>query len=269
VDERSICLFLAMMGLSVREAQNKLEAVLGFDVIGSSIITRYLQQRQFPASSRKPSDEPPTTIIDDAIPEALDKQPFSSVKELATLTCIPTTPVYRHLRRSLGFVLKQLRSVPDTLTDTQTARRVTLSNQLLLELLSIKHHRWHFVITLDESWFYLSTHHQQIWLRADQELPERVKHRIQDKKIMVTIAWNPLGFHLVEALPKGRNFNAEYYGDHILAERIRFRSEAGERYLVIHADNALPHSAQNCRTFCAGKGLRPATYRPSSPGLVP
>jgi hypothetical protein len=72
--------------------------------------------------------------------------------------------VYRHLTKSLGFVRKHLRWVPHTLTDTQKAQRVTLPNQLLLELLSIKHHGWHFVITLDEPWFYLSTDHQQIWL---------------------------------------------------------------------------------------------------------
>jgi hypothetical protein len=32
-----------------------------------------------------------------------------------------------------------------------------------------------------------------------------------------TIGWNPLGFPLIVALPKGRTFNAEYYYDNILA----------------------------------------------------
>jgi hypothetical protein len=40
---------------------------------------------------------------------------------------------------------------------------------------------------------------------------------IQDQKIIVTIAWNPLGFPLVVALPKECIFNAEYYRDNILA----------------------------------------------------
>jgi hypothetical protein len=34
---------------------------------------------------------------------------------------------------------------------------------------------------------------------------------------MVAIAWNPLGFPLIVALPKGRTFNAEYYRDNIFA----------------------------------------------------
>jgi hypothetical protein len=33
-----------------------------------------------------------------------------------------------------------------------------------------------------------STDYEQTWLRPAQEPPERAKHTIQDKKIMVTIA---------------------------------------------------------------------------------
>jgi hypothetical protein len=115
MDQRSICLFLAMKRLSAREVHNELVAVLGLDAIGSSTVTRYLRQRQFPVIFLEPSDEPPTTIINDAILETFDKQSFSSVRELAKLTCIPTTTVYRHLTKSLGFVLKHLRWVPHTL----------------------------------------------------------------------------------------------------------------------------------------------------------
>jgi hypothetical protein len=42
------------------------------------------------------------------------------------------------------------------------SQRVTLSNQLLLDFLLIKHQCWHFVITLEESWFSPSTDHEQI-----------------------------------------------------------------------------------------------------------
>jgi hypothetical protein len=47
--------------------------VLGPDAIAYSTITSYRRQRQFPAISSEPSDEPPTTIIDDAILDGLDK----------------------------------------------------------------------------------------------------------------------------------------------------------------------------------------------------
>jgi hypothetical protein len=41
MDQRSICLFLAMKGLSAREVHSELVAVLGLDVIGYSTVTRY------------------------------------------------------------------------------------------------------------------------------------------------------------------------------------------------------------------------------------
>jgi hypothetical protein len=66
-----------MKGLSAREVHSELVIVLGLDVIGHSSVTRYLRQRQFPVIFPEPSDEPLTTIIDEAILQALDKRPFS------------------------------------------------------------------------------------------------------------------------------------------------------------------------------------------------
>jgi hypothetical protein len=58
--------------------------------------------------------------------------------------------------------------------------------------------------------------------------------------MMVTMGWNPFGFQLLEALPKGRNFDAEYSRVKILPEPIQFLPEPGGRQLVVRADNARP-----------------------------
>jgi hypothetical protein len=150
-------------------------------------------------------------------------------------------------------------------TDTHKAQRATPSNQLFLELLLIKHHRWHFVITLDESRYYLTTEQEQISLQADQEPPERAKHTIQDTQVMVATAWTSLGFHLVRLLSKGKGFHAEYYRDNLLMELIRLRPVAGERSLVIHVDNGRPHLADNSRTVVPKMGYGPAHIRPTRP----
>jgi hypothetical protein len=105
--------------------------------------------------------------------------------------------------------VKHFRWVPQGLTDTQKAQCLTLSKKLLRKLRSIKHQGWQFIITLDGSEFYLTTDYERVWLRPDQELPERRRHTIQDEKIIAKIAWSPLGFHLLDALPKGRTFDAE------------------------------------------------------------
>jgi hypothetical protein len=69
----------------------------------------------------------------------------------------------------------------------------------------------------------LATDHEQIWLRPGETPPERARHTIQDRKSMVIIAWNPLGFPLITALPKGCTLNAEYYRDNILAALTQFQ----------------------------------------------
>jgi hypothetical protein len=116
MDQRSISPFLAKKGLSARDVHNERVAVLGLDAIIYSTITKYLRQQHFPAISFEPPDEPPITIIGDAILDALDKQPFSSIRELVKLTCIATTTVHRYLTSSFGFVVKHLHWVPQELT---------------------------------------------------------------------------------------------------------------------------------------------------------
>jgi hypothetical protein len=85
---------------------------------------------------------------------------------------------------------------------------------------------------------------------------------IQDRKSMVTIAWNPLGFPLIAALPKGRTFNAEYYRDNILVALAQFQPEDDEGKLVVHADNARVHVAQKCQAFGGENGLRLTPHSP-------
>jgi hypothetical protein len=142
MDQQSICLFLAMKRLSAQVIDNKLIAVLGPDAIGSSRVTNYLRQRHFPSTLRDTPDEPAATVIDNTIMDALEEQPFSSIRELDQLTCIPRSTGHRHLTQSLGFVAKHLRWVPHSLTAAQKAQRVTLLNEPLSELHSIKHHGW-------------------------------------------------------------------------------------------------------------------------------
>jgi hypothetical protein len=66
-------------------------------------------------------------------------------------------------------VVKHLRWIPYTLTLPQKTERDTLSIELLRQLRSIEHHGWQFIITIDESWFYLSTDDEQIWLRVEEQ----------------------------------------------------------------------------------------------------
>jgi hypothetical protein len=50
-----------------------------------------------------------------------------------------------------------------------------------------------------------------VWVRRGEKVPERERHTVQSAKFMLTIVWNPGGFHLIKVLEKCRKFNTGYY----------------------------------------------------------
>jgi hypothetical protein len=87
------------------------------------------------------------------------------------------------------------------------------------------------------------------------------------KKIMFTIVWNPRGFRLIKVLEKGRKFNAGYYIAEILEPLSQGRSieAAGdERKLLVHGDNARPHTARLSTQYFSENRMKLAPHPPYS-----
>jgi hypothetical protein len=83
-----------MKGLSAQNIHGEFVVVLGSDAISYSTVTKYLRQTRIFPIPMETLEKPPNTVTDDAILDALQQQPFSSVRELAKLTCIPRSPVH-------------------------------------------------------------------------------------------------------------------------------------------------------------------------------
>jgi histone-lysine N-methyltransferase SETMAR len=90
--------------------------------------------------------------------------------------------------------------------------------------------------------------------------------------MLMTIVWNPSGFHNVTALPKGLKFNACYYAREILQEIKNWREQQGVgdgRILSVHSDNARRHTAKLSMDFLNANGMKKAPHPPYSPDLAP
>jgi hypothetical protein len=116
MSQQTIALFLAIKGLSSRATHDELVTVLRPAASASSTVTKYLQQRHVPDIPIEDPEEASPTVVDDAILDALQHQPFSSVGELAKLTCLPRTTVHRRRTGTLRCIVPHLRSVPHSLT---------------------------------------------------------------------------------------------------------------------------------------------------------
>jgi hypothetical protein len=127
-------------------------------------------------------------------------------------------------------------------------------------------------VTLDESWFYISTDHEFIWLRPDEEIPKRERQTVQSEKVMLIIVWNPSGFHLIRVLPKEFKFSAGHYVAQILGPLPGWhRIQVGRtnRKLTVHADNARPHTGKLTLVFMEQNVMKRAPSPPCSPDLAP
>jgi hypothetical protein len=158
-----IVAYLSLKGIAACETHDDIVATLRPDAMSYGSVTRYLREARFPPSKPEPHPAEVQRDLDDsdqAILAALEDSPFASVRQLFRLTHLPSTAVYRRLTQSLGFVAGHLRWVPHALSDAQEGERVNLSRRLLSMLEVQRDRAWHDIVTLDESWFYLSTDYE-------------------------------------------------------------------------------------------------------------
>jgi hypothetical protein len=76
----------------------------------------------------------------------------------------------------------------------------------LLQVPSVQSTRqWHDIVALNESWIYLFNEHDLMWTASGENVVDRDRHTIQSPKFMLTVVWNPIGFHVAcsENPPEG------------------------------------------------------------------
>ena len=118
----------------------------------------------------------------------------------------------------------------------------------------------------------MTTDYEQMWLPVEEKPPTRTKKTIISKKYMITIFWNPNGFHVVEALADNMVFNSDYFINEIL-EQINFQTsmdrEKLKQNLILHFDNARPHISKKVVNYLACNDMKRAPQPPYSPDIAP
>jgi hypothetical protein len=177
----------------------------------------YITQRAF-GSGRLPGDR-----LDALIMSAFEQCPFHSVRTLYSALKHLHTIVWRHLD-SPGLVVRNLRLVPCELSPSQGVERVGMAIELQQILQSAKHRRWWYFLTEDEFWLDYTIGHNHMWIPGGEEVLARPRRTIASPKRMLTVFWSPLGFSLVEIMPKGILFGFQYFCSNILSAVVQNRS---------------------------------------------
>jgi hypothetical protein len=97
MDQKAIVLYLHMRGMSLDAIHEDVMRVLGENAVAYSTATKYVRSEKFPPKNDGLPSQPMTVEpgpVDQAIIAALVDEPFSSVRELSRLTCLPWSTVH-------------------------------------------------------------------------------------------------------------------------------------------------------------------------------
>ena len=118
----------------------------------------------------------------------------------------------------------------------------------------------------------METNYELVWLPNDVPPPEKEKKMKTDKKMMLTVFWNPEGFLIVDVLPHGQKFNSEYFINNILQpiyEQLSSRAEELGKTITLHFDNAKVHTSRKVQEYMESHNMKKAAQPPYSPDIAP
>jgi hypothetical protein len=217
MDQKPIVLYLRTKEMVLDVIHDDLVRTHGTDAVAYSMVTKYARNAQF---SGQKEAIPPETLdvehspVDEVILMDLAEFLFlfSSVRELSPRICLPRSILHRapapHSITPLHSATSSMG--PRLLTAEQKQIRVQMAIELLQVLLVQSTSQWHDMVTLNESWIYLFSEHDLMWTAPGEIVVDRKRHTVQSPKFMLTVMWNPIGFHVLKTFPKGRKFNTQY-----------------------------------------------------------
>jgi hypothetical protein len=147
--------------------------------------------------------------------------------------------------------------------------RLQKATEFLEYLQSIKHQASQCTLTAEESYFYSDIDWKQQCLPEDDEPGPRTRRGTDHSNTILTIAWNPNGFHLIDAMPKGEKHSVRYHVNNITTPICQRLIPADKCKLVNHPDNSQCHTAKVVLEFVSQRKVRFARHPSDSPDIAP
>jgi hypothetical protein len=151
----------------------------------------------------------------DRVADAVEKNKYASLRELAIITKTSKDTARRILLHDLKLMKRNLKWIPHTLNEAQKRMRVEISHKLLTELKKDEENDFIHIVTGDERRIYYSYPHDSMWTRG-KEVEERERRRIDSKKIMLTVPWGVEATPIFTLLPPDESMNATTFSSLVI-----------------------------------------------------
>lgn len=275
IQQRSVIRFFYLKGESNQFIADSLQEVYGPDAYSLEKVKYWTHQFKLGRTNinnNKSTGKPPLDYLDANILKVLTDYPFSSVRSIAEVLKEPRSTIYEHLTESLGLKNYSLKWVPHELTCVMKQKRKDEATNLLNVLMTESFNDFDFIVTGDESWFYLDYSPRTLWTISNENIPERVEKTIGAKKYMITVMWSKSRFYVIELLDECQSFNSEYFMNHILKLLlIEFKKthKKSKKPILLHVDNARPHNSKKVDAFLRKNNIQRMPHPPYSSDLAP
>ena len=170
------------------------------------------------------------------------------------------------------------RWVPPLLSEDEKLKRVSGSRKFIRKCERDRNFL-NKIITTDETWVHFyepeDKRSSMVWKHSDSPLPKKAKTIKSMGKVMCIMFVDRRGMLLVHMVPEGKTANANNYSKVIRRDLLNvIRKKRPElineiKYVVLHQDNAPPHTANTTQLEIDVLGLQRVDHPPYSSDLAP
>jgi hypothetical protein len=188
--QRAVITFFMLKGLKTKDIRPEAESVYGPDALARLTVKkcrRLFQHGRTDLFDDPGSGMPLTNHLGEAIGSMLAEKPFSPWKDFCCHFRIGKTTRMRMLHDMVGSKKRHLCWVPHVLSINQKNERVSDSNPLWTSLMEHRAADFERASTGDEPSFVLDCLRDSIWAASRDELPQRIKQKIDTEKCWASI----------------------------------------------------------------------------------
>ncbi len=269
--------FCVKLGWTVPQTKAALQAVYGQRTLHRNRIalwhnefthgrTRLVDQE---CAHKRRTTRMPANIA--AVQQAIDGDRRLSVLAIHRQTGISESGVFRILRKDLHLSRKAAKFVPALLTPHHLRTRYECASTVLANLRAnpdfLK-----TVVTMDESWVY--TYDPELkyqsaeWLPKGAPRPTKPQRPRSCRKSLLLSFFDYRGMLHFEFL-RNRTVNTEIFLDVLARLRTALQNKRPRTKMLLHMDNASPHTSRDTRLFLLLTGQKTMAHPPNSPDVAP
>ena len=281
VSQRLIVFAFADEGMSVNTIHQRLVSRFGDDACCRATVANWVRKRKDGETSvqDKPRSGRPATAVNDSsailIEELVSENGHITIDELANAAEISRGSVFQILHEHLGLSKLVSRWVPRLLTAEQKNRRYEVCLQQRAAISALGDEFKSRFVTQDESMFALydplSRRESRAWLLRGGGGGDVESAGTYPKKIMLSVFWDASGPLMLTWYGQGQTQNSERFCDELtrLRQELLQRRRIVRKGVLLHCDNARPHSAALTRSHIDSLRFQQWQHPPYSPDLAP